>query len=82
MNGAARDVARSALRRILPALARRKWVAALAQPLFLALPSLRTRLKRIAQAQPVAPAVREIELDDAQLRVLLDLRDALPPARR
>lgn len=78
----ARALARSVLRRVLPVLARRPWLVRMARPVLSLTPSFKARLQRIAAAQPVVAPVRELVLDDAQLRVLLDLRDALPPARR
>jgi hypothetical protein len=77
-----RAAARNVLRRVLPALSRRRWLVKLATPVFFLAPSIKARLQRIAAAQPVVAPVRKIVLNDAQLRVLLDLRDALPPADR
>lgn len=67
---------RSALRRFVAGLARRRWIVRLAKPLLAMTPSLNTRLRRMAAAAPVRAEPRALQLGDAQLRVFIDLRNA------
>ena len=73
-----RGAVRALLRRLLPHVARHRWLVRAASPVFLLVPSLKPRLQRIVAAQPVLAPVPKVELNDRQLRVLLDLRDAQP----
>jgi hypothetical protein len=72
-----KSLIRPILQRALPSM---RWLAQLAQPFFVRFPSLKSRLRRAASAPP-ASATATTELNDAQLRVLLDLRDASQDSR-
>jgi hypothetical protein len=71
-------LARAALRRLVPFVSRHPRLVGLAARAFAAFPSLKLRLRALA-SQPL-PSVAD-HLDDAQLRVLLDLRGAARPPR-
>jgi hypothetical protein len=75
-----KSLIRPILQRALPTLGRMPWLARLARPVFLRFPSLKTRLRRAAAA-PLAAAPDAVALSDAQLRVLLDLREATEDSR-
>jgi hypothetical protein len=75
-----KSLIRPILQRALPTLGRMRWLAKLARPFFVCFPSLKSRLRRAASAPP-ASATATTELNDAQLRVLLDLRDASQDSR-
>ena len=70
---------RPILQRALPMLVRMQWLRKLAQPLWTRFPSLKSRLRRAASGP--APSTAFTQLDDAQVRVLLDLRDATQDSR-
>jgi hypothetical protein len=70
--------ARAAVRRLVPFVSRHPFLLALAARALAAFPSLKLRLRSLA-SEPL-PAVAQ-QLDDAQLRVLIDLRDAARPRR-
>jgi hypothetical protein len=71
---------RPILQRALPTLGRMPWLARLARPFFIRFPSLKTRLRRAA-SPPLATGTAVTELSDPQLRVLLDLREAIDDLR-
>ena len=73
--GVMRRAARAAVRRLVPFVSTRPWLVAWASRLFARFPSVKLRLQRV-MARPLPSGVRTQDLTDAQLRVLVDLRDA------
>lgn len=73
--GVIRRAARAAVRALVPVVSTRPWLVALASRVFSLFPSVKLRLQRV-MAQPLPSGTRAQELTDAQLRVLIDLRDA------
>jgi hypothetical protein len=71
-------LARAAVRRLVPFVSRHPVLVTLAARAFVAFPSLKLRLRSLA-SKPL-PAVMG-NLDDAQMRVLIDLREAPRPPR-
>jgi hypothetical protein len=71
-------LARAIVRRLVPFVSRRPTLVALAARAFIAFPSLKLRLRALA-SRPLPAATSQ--LDDAQLRVLIDLREAVRPPR-
>lgn len=69
---------RGVVRRLVPFVSRHRLLVNLAARAFSAFPSLKLRLRALASAP--LPAVAE-HLDDAQLRVLIDLREPARPPR-
>ena len=75
MKARLKSAARGAVRRLVPIVSTRPWLVAAASRVFALFPSVKLRLQRI-MAQPLPSGTRVDELTDAQLRVLIDLRDA------
>lgn len=74
-------VVRASMRRLVPFVSAHPGLVKLAGRLFTAFPALKPGLRRlVSRAGSVAPGARS--LDDAQLRVLLDIQDAIEDARR
>jgi hypothetical protein len=80
MKARLKTAARAAVRRLVPVVSTRPWLVALASRAFALFPSVKLRLQRI-MAQPLPSGARAQQLTDAQLRVLIDLRDAQETAR-
>lgn len=78
--GVIRRAVRAGVRRLVPIVSTRPWLVALASRVFAYFPSVKLRLQRV-MAQPLPAGTRVEELSDAQLRVLIDLRDAQERAR-
>jgi hypothetical protein len=71
-------LARATVRRLVPFVSRHPVLVTLAARAFVAFPSLKLRLRSLA-SRPL-PAVMG-QLDDAQIRVVIDLREAVRPPR-
>ncbi len=69
---------RGAVRRLVPFVSRHRLLVNLAARAFAAFPSLKLRLRALSTSP--LPAVAQ-HLDDAQLRVLMDLREPARPLR-
>lgn len=72
---------RALVRWLVPIVSTRPWMVKLAARAFGRFPTLKLRLRRMVSQPVVAPAQTR-NLDDAQMRVLIDLREAMQDRSR
>ena len=76
MRARLKALVRAVVRWLVPIVSTRPWLVKLAARAFARFPTLKLRLRRMV-SQPVVAPTQTRHLDDAKMRVLIDLREAM-----